>query len=477
MRKLAALVVALVAALAIAACSAGGVQDATQQEKGGTQGQAAEEVTDSEGKPLLTGAAAQVYAEAAQTKKDVAGPAIGVSLQELDELEAKADGEGKADEGEAKADGSEGKELEDSEAHIPSGVERSTADSTDDATDPSGSSNDERNIIGSDDRVTVYDTYQYPYSAIAYMVVHARCGCTWAATGFMVRPKVLLTAAHCVVCADHHKTADEIDFFFGYQPNGDYAYMYSDRFEYYYGTDFPGGYTRENEKWDYAVVKLMQDVGNETGYFGVSVKSDSGFNNKTYTVAGYRDGFLKYCNGLTTVQNDYLIDTKADAVSGNSGCPIFRDDMASAIFVGSSRDGSENYGCRITNEVFDLIDEMDGVKRPTGKQDSTMVVDPDDTGRDGYILPYSSSHLYTRSELAGLDVWELCLARNEIPARHGYIFETPNILSYFRTKSWYRETLTKDEFRKTEGILNPTEEANVETILAMEREQDSPYAP
>jgi V8-like Glu-specific endopeptidase len=471
MRKLSSLAVALITTTALVACSGGGVQEAAQSGADGAQGQATEEITNDEGDVLLTGAAAQAYAKANRTKEDVAGSAIGMSLQEFDELKEKKQEKGQNE------DAEESKEREDSQAFIPPGAERATTESGDNAGDSNAPAADGRNVIGSDDRTTVSDTYQYPYSAIAYMVVHARCGCTWSGTGFMVRPTILLTAAHCVVCDKHHKTADDIRFYFGYQPNGDYAYEYCDRFEYHYGTDFPGGYTDKNMKWDYAVVKLMHDVGNETGYFGVSVKSDSSFNKKTYTSAGYCDGILKYCSGLTTVRNNNLIDTTADTERGNSGGPIFKNDMASAINIAEDNDRTKNYGCRITNEVFDLIDEMDGVKRPSGSQDSKMVVKPNDTGKDGYILPQSSSHLYTRSELSSLDVWELCLARNEIPARHGYIFETPSILNYFKTKSWYRGTLTGDEFRKIEGILNATEEANVETILVMEREQDSPYAP
>lgn len=106
-----------------------------------------------------------------------------------------------------------------------------------------------------------------------------------------------------------------------------------------------------------------------------------------------------------------------------------------------------------------------------------VVVKPMDTGSDGYILPNSDTHAYTTEELSGLSTWELYLARNEIPARHGYIFTVDDLNTYFGSKSWYEPTLTSKEFKKIEGILNSTEEQNVQTILDLEKSMDSPYAP
>ena len=76
-----------------------------------------------------------------------------------------------------------------------------------------------------------------------------------------------------------------------------------------------------------------------------------------------------------------------------------------------------------------------------------------------------------------LSTWGLCIARTEIPARHGFIFDRDDLIDYFNSKSWYKGTLTRSEFRSIVGILNTTEEANVDTILQMEIERNSPYLP
>ncbi len=123
--------------------------------------------------------------------------------------------------------------------------------------------------------------------------------------------------------------------------------------------------------------------------------------------------------------------------------------------------------------------QTSGTGEPTAPSQTggTMVVKPMDTGADGYVLPHSDTHRYTQQELSGLSTWELYVARNEIPARHGYIFTVDDLKTYFESKSWYAPTLTSKEFKKIEGILNPIEEENVQTILDLEKSMGSEYVP
>ena len=53
---------------------------------------------------------------------------------------------------------------------------------------------------------------------------------------------------------------------------------------------------------------------------------------------------------------------------------------------------------------------------------------------DLWILPDSDTHVYTRNELSTLTGEELRLARNELYARHGRIFTSPELSSYFSEK-------------------------------------------
>jgi YARHG domain len=70
----------------------------------------------------------------------------------------------------------------------------------------------------------------------------------------------------------------------------------------------------------------------------------------------------------------------------------------------------------------------------------------------------------TESELKGKSKQELKLMRNEIFARHGYIFKSPELNDYFRKKPWY-----KAQHEDVNSLLSPEERQNVELIKKLER--------
>ena len=78
-----------------------------------------------------------------------------------------------------------------------------------------------------------------------------------------------------------------------------------------------------------------------------------------------------------------------------------------------------------------------------------------------YLLPDSSTRRITEEDLRDLSWRELCLARNEIFARHGRTFETPEIAEYFNSKDWY-------DGRYGDVSLSSLEAENVNFILSYE---------
>lgn len=86
-----------------------------------------------------------------------------------------------------------------------------------------------------------------------------------------------------------------------------------------------------------------------------------------------------------------------------------------------------------------------------------------------YLLPESDSRYYTEAELGALSSDELRLARNEIFARHGRMYESEDLREYFYAQPWYEPLYTAEEFDPyMEEILNQYEKANVETIKELE---------
>lgn len=90
-----------------------------------------------------------------------------------------------------------------------------------------------------------------------------------------------------------------------------------------------------------------------------------------------------------------------------------------------------------------------------------------------YILGDSNSRYYNESELLSMDLHDLYLARNEIFARHGRLFNNQDLQAYFNGKDWYRGTVNPSDFN--EGVFNDYEKKNAALMLEVERSQNSPY--
>ena len=83
---------------------------------------------------------------------------------------------------------------------------------------------------------------------------------------------------------------------------------------------------------------------------------------------------------------------------------------------------------------------------------------------DDYL--FSSDKEYITIEyLSTLTKAEIGLIRNEIYARHGYVFETEEYANYFKSKSWYHADPNFDP-----SSLSEIELTNVNTILAYEKQ-------
>jgi hypothetical protein len=84
-----------------------------------------------------------------------------------------------------------------------------------------------------------------------------------------------------------------------------------------------------------------------------------------------------------------------------------------------------------------------------------------------YLLPESDSRYLTEADLKDLTHEQLCFARNEIFARHGRIFQTPQIAAYFNAKTWYKGTVSAADFK--ESVFNQYERANISFISEYEK--------
>lgn len=81
---------------------------------------------------------------------------------------------------------------------------------------------------------------------------------------------------------------------------------------------------------------------------------------------------------------------------------------------------------------------------------------------DGYLFPSDTDYL-TVSYLNTLDKHTIDLIRNEIYARHGYIFQTAEFANYFNAQSWYIPSVPAANFNTS--VFNSVERANLDLLI------------
>jgi len=98
------------------------------------------------------------------------------------------------------------------------------------------------------------------------------------------------------------------------------------------------------------------------------------------------------------------------------------------------------------------------------KQQSTCQTSPPvNSSEISGVFPQSSERILTVSDISGLTKWQLKIMRNEIFARHGYIFKTPDMQQYFSTQSWY-----KPLYDAVDYSLSKIEKNNIDFIKKYE---------
>lgn len=101
-------------------------------------------------------------------------------------------------------------------------------------------------------------------------------------------------------------------------------------------------------------------------------------------------------------------------------------------------------------------------KAPVQNQDTVVVDDASD-----FIIPDSSTRYLTNSDLSSLSEWEIRVARNEIYARHGRIFNSRDLADYFAEKEWYVGSVAPEAFDNS--YLSTIELENLKFILDYEK--------
>lgn len=88
------------------------------------------------------------------------------------------------------------------------------------------------------------------------------------------------------------------------------------------------------------------------------------------------------------------------------------------------------------------------------------------TSSSDYIIENSNSVYLTKDDLKTLSKKQLSYARNEIFARHGYVFKSQEYQDYFSSKNWY---VKNESYDGNQNVFNEFEKANLKLIESLEK--------
>ena len=156
-----------------------------------------------------------------------------------------------------------------------------------------------------------------------------------------------------------------------------------------------------------------------------------------------------------------------------AGVAIF---FIAAVFIGFKlKDNSKPISVEIPSKELerDIGEESEDIKEDikedieeeeiTLTEDDPVIDEPEEIRGNVYLFP--SDRMYINEDhLDSLTREEIALIRNEVFARHGYIFTKEPYISYFSSMPWY---VPDENF--TDSVFTEIEKTNVDNIVIYER--------
>ena len=143
------------------------------------------------------------------------------------------------------------------------------------------------------------------------------------------------------------------------------------------------------------------------------------------------------------------------------------------ILVGTTEDGKYE---EVQEEVQEEPEKEAVQEEPKETQEQAAAIanqekknseEQTENKKQEYIFPDSNIRFLSEEEVKKLDADKLRIARNEIFARHGYIFQDKELQQYFGKMPWYSGIVPSEQF-DMEAELNEYEKGNIELISKLE---------
>jgi len=214
-------------------------------------------------------------------------------------------------------------------------------------------------VLGTDERVRIENTQQYPWRANASLLITAADNSQWIGTGWFISPRTLVTAGHCIFIKGSNVTGRDgwvkkIQVMPGRNGNQTpFGGIFSSEF-----WSVKGWGERGLETYDYGAIILPSAFPQELGFFGFGVFNDSKLLASTANVAGYPgdkpSGTLWYDKRQIGSVNPDKVFYAADTAGGQSGAAVYilHEGQRVAVAVHAYGGATANSGTRISSQVF-----------------------------------------------------------------------------------------------------------------------------
>lgn len=214
------------------------------------------------------------------------------------------------------------------------------------------------------------------------------------------------------------------------------------------------------------------------------IRSEASFDEMDKIYAEKKEGFenVQDMTVLETQEGDYADKTKKNGglmaiiltlalliigVSIVAFWSLHRKDTTDDVIGMTTTDDSESTETNDQGPIFDdKTKESDDTQNTEG--DKVIIIKEPAKKENEYILKNSDIKYLTKADLKGLTAEQCRLARNELYARHGRLFEDEELQNYFDSCSWYHGSIAVSDF--DESMLSDIEIANRNLIVNFENE-------
>jgi len=217
--------------------------------------------------------------------------------------------------------------------------------------------------IGKDDRIEVPETRVYPYRCICSLEILAADSSSWTGTGWLVSPRTVITAGHCVYRHANGGQVTQVEVIPGRDgPEPPYRYNSCISKEFAWAEMWK---KEAQHAHDYGAIFLPNDCrfGDKLGYFGYADLTTEQLGQIEVCLSGYpSDKKLESTQWYHVRRLNKVTETslrhKIDTFEGHSGAPLWHvegDENRHVVGIHNAGSSFINHATRINDAVFQQI--------------------------------------------------------------------------------------------------------------------------